>query len=380
MLKASEEHWYVMDSENGEPKGEQMPPEVKSKEDAEAWAKANNAGHWHRKLEKRIQRIIVGKKLIEETPNPHGEDAEGNPVLPLIALRHQRTRTSYPMSPTAYAVDVNVEKNKRRSQFILASSMSISSPIVEPANSVKWIGDPGSPKSRVVVSKNAPFQPSRMQSGAMDIGRFIDLEQLADKDIDDQYDLHDVMRGKIPAGEGTVAARTVLALQDMGGMMSKPFLRALESCLVRLAKVNIGLALKHWPREMWERLIEEDEMESWTPNGRFTGIDDPSLTPESKIGITQKWLQALERIRPQDPALPPGLTLLDLDVKVIAGSSLPTNRIAKGQMAMEFVQAGIYDPQAALEYIDDPAKDRIIERLKAQQEQMAAMGAQPPTK
>lgn len=374
IIKTVEEHWYIRQGENGQVETAQMGNEIKNKKQAEEFAFVNNAEHWHRKLEKRFQRIIVGKKLIEETPNPYGEDAEGNPVIPLISLRHQRTRTSYPMSPTAYAVDVNVEKNKRRSQFILASSQNINSPIIEPANSVKWVGTPGTPGSRAIVSKNAPFQPMRMQSGALDIGQFVNLEQLADKDIDDQYDISDVLRGKIPEGQTNIAARTVMALQDMGGMMSKPFLRALESSLVRLAKLNICLALKHWPRDMWERLIEEDEMESWTPDGRFTGIDDPALTPESKMKITQDWLMALEKIRPQDPAQPPGVTLLDLDVKMIAGSSLPTNRIAKGQMAIEFMQAGIYDAQAALEYVDDPGKDKIIERLKAQQEQMAAMG------
>jgi hypothetical protein len=42
-------------------------------------------------------------------------------------------------------------------------------------------------------------------------------------------------------------------------------------------------------------------------------------------------------------------------------------------MAIEYVKAGIYDAEAALEYVDDPNKDKIIPRMKAKQEAEARM-------
>lgn len=378
MLKKVKEHWIIKDGPEGQPTAERMQiEEGKGAKDAEAAAEAQGGKYWPRRLEKRYQRIIVGKKLVSEIVNPHGEDSDGDPVLGLIPIPHQRTRTSYPMSPTNYAQPINKEKNKRRAQFIYAASQNINSPIIEPAGKVKWEGTPGTPGSRVKVEASAAFVPTRLQSGALDINRFVELEQLADQDIDDQYDLHDVMRGKIPPGQDNMAGRTVLALQDLGGMMSKPFLRKLESALIKLGKINIALILRHWPREMWERLLEDDEKPPSDAPEAAGGEDDPQIQEM----VAQKYLEALEKIRPADPTLPAGISLIDLDVRIVAGSSMPTSRMAKEQLAIEKVTAGIYDAQAALEYSDDPQKDKVVARLKQQQQLAAQQGVfQPPGK
>jgi hypothetical protein len=269
------------------------------------------------------------------------------------------------MSPTNYAVPLNKEKIKRRAQFIYAASQNVNAPIVEPAGKTNWKGPPGTPGSRVEVDNNAAFIPTRLQPGSIDIHKFVELEQLADADIDDQYDLHDVMRGKIPEGSGNIAGRTVIALQDLGGMMSKPFLRKLESALIKLGKIDMALILRHWPREMWERLLEDDEKPPDGTKEALAGDDeDPDEIQEM---VAAKFQDALEKIRPLDPTQPPGLSLIDLDVKVTAGSSMPTHRMAKEQVAIEKVAAGIYDAEAALEYADDPLKDKVIARLKKQQ-------------
>ncbi|MFX0114194.1 MAG: hypothetical protein ACFFB3_06575 [Candidatus Hodarchaeota archaeon] len=321
------------------------------------------------KIEKVYHRIIVGKKLVEENINPLGEDADGDPIWQIIPLMHDRIRKAYPMSPTNYAVSLNKEKNKRRAQFIYMVSQNANSPIVEPSGKTKWTGNPGTPGSRLMVEAGATFSPYRMPGGTLDATRFIELEKTGDQEIDDQYDMQDVMRGKMPPGKSDMSGRLILALQDMGGMMSKPFLRTLESALVRLAKVNIAMALKYWPRYMWERLIEPDEIDTWTP-------DKPGVEQEQEPNtdeIRRKWLNALEMVRPGDPNKEPNISIMDFDVKVMAGSSMPTNRIAKGQMAIEYVKAGIYDAEAALEYVDDPNKDKIIPRMKAKEETQARM-------
>lgn len=321
------------------------------------------------KIEKIYHRIIVGKKLVEENINPLGEDADGDPIWQIIPLMHDRVRKAYPMSPTNYAVPLNKEKNKRRAQFIYMVSQNANSPIVEPSGKCKWTGNPGTPGSRLMVEGGATFSPYRMPGGTLDATRFIELERICDQEIDDQYDMQDVMRGKMPPGKSDMSGRLVLALQDMGGMMSKPFLRALESAIVKLAKVNIAMAIRYWPRHIWERLIEPDELDSWTP-------DKPGVEQEQEPNtdeIRRKWLNALEMVRPADPNKEPNISVMDFDVKVMAGSSMPTNRIAKGQMAIEYVKAGIYDAEAALEYVDDPNKDKIIPRMKAKEEAQVRM-------
>lgn len=376
LLKTRKEDWLITMGEGAGAEPTSAPIELtpKEKKAAEPGEKLRDGIYWPRTMTKRVQRIVVGQKMIEEHENPYGEDRDGNPIVRLIALKHQKTRTAYAMSPTFYALPINRDKNKRRMQFALAISHNVNTVIVEPAGQVKWEGTPGTPGSRVKVDANAAFEPHRMAGGTADTTRFLELESIDSDDIYNIYDMQDVMRGKMPKGTDP-SGRAVLALQDRGGMMSKPFLRSLEASLVRFGKVIVALMLKHWPRYMWENLVEDDEMKRWTPQGVLQwkephGPDEEEA--EQMEEIHNKWMDAIERVRPQDPEKK-GITLIDLDVKMTAGSSLASNRVGKMSVAIDLKKEEIYDAEAALKYIDDPEKDNIIRRLKEREEKMAEM-------
>jgi hypothetical protein len=116
----------------------------------------------------------------------------------------------------------------------------------------------------------------------------------------------------------------------------------------------------------------EEEQEPPNPMDMMNG-NPPPTKKQPNPEIEQKWRDALDLIRPADPTAPPGISLLDVDVRVAAGSTMPTNRLSRAALAMDMVKIGIYDPQAALEYLDDPKKDQIVARLEAkQQAQMQA--------
>ena len=320
---------------------------------------------WRKKIERREKLVIVGSRLISSEMNPQGVDADGEPIMELIPLAHNRTVTSYPTCPSFTALPINREKNKRRSQFIHSVSMDVNSPIVRDDNS-RWEGERGTAGSDLVIDKNTTIKPYRLAAGGMNMSLFIALEKTADQDIDDEYDLHDIMRGRVPPGQKEWSGRAVLALQDMGGMMSKPFLRRLESALVKLGKANIVGILDNWTRRQWERLLEPDEMRKPAPG--IEAPPDQELSPEDQNEQVAKWEAALDKIRPKNPMEPPGISLLDLDVRVAAGSSLPTNRIARADFALSMADRGVYDTEAVLEYIDDPNKDKIVVRQKARQQ------------
>jgi len=389
MLKTVRENWIVQFGDDG--KGSdpievrKMEPEEyteiekrlkaeKQKIDPEGMTEVepNKLYLWKRTLEKREQRVIVGKKLIEKSENPYGVDADGNPIIPIIARKHDRTLNGYPTCPTFKALPWAKEKSKARMQYNFAVSHMTSAPIREPIG-CKWIGNPGSPDSRVIVPKDAAFPPDRMSPGSMDVGLMLQREQAADADIQDIYDLQDVMIGKNPAGNEKMAWRAVWALQEAGGTMSQPHIRKVESAITQLGKTVIAIAIRHWPRQQWERLLEEDEWSRWMPEedkGRLEkesadqgGEFDIEKEPDVQEQIRQKWGRALELIETEK------VDLLKYDVSIHAGSSMPTNRMMKQQIAMDMVSAGIYDQQAALEYVDDPKKDEITARTKAMQQQ-----------
>jgi len=388
LLKVEKEDWVIFHEEGSiQPEAARINLEKGQKvadvvADLESKKDVIFAKHWPRMVEKRYLRIIVGKKLItqledgkevKERENPYGTDSDGDPVIPIIALTGQRTRNAYCTSPTFYAKDINKALCKREAQFLFAASQGLNAPIVR-TDDAKWKGEAGVAGSELIISKQTAIMPYRLSPENTDLSKLSFLIQEDKEFIDDQYDLHDVMRGKIPKGMETASGRLVLALQDMGGTMSKPALRALESALVRLSKVNIAIVLQNWPRYMWMRLLEEDEWETLRPDQEGKeplGEEEQPPVDEEKEKTRERWLEAMEKIRPSDPTAPPGISLIDLDVKLTAGSSMPTNRMAKYQVALEAFKANLYDRKAALEYSDDPKAKEISERMAKSDQMMA---------
>lgn len=367
LLKRVKEYWAVVQEDDGDPKPQRIG--TRKPTDEETAAIPGFVKLWPRQVEKRVQRVIVGRKLLEENENPYGVDADGDPVVRIIGLKHDRTRTAYPSCPTTKALPLNREKCKRRGQMIFAAAKSIhGTPVMD--ENARWMGPdnqpgtPGHPLSWIKISKNTAIAPFMLQSANMDVERYAILEDKSDREIDDAYDMHDVMRGQLPKGQGQTAGRTVLALQDMGSLMSKPFLRSEEAALVRVAKVVIALVLMHWPRYMWQRLLDEDEkMKAPEGETKPQDIEEGSTEEQDyKQFIAQQWEDALNRIKPEDGE-ESGISMIDIDVNMTAGSSSPTNRIARSEVALENVKAGIYDRKAFLDYTDDPMVDEIENRM-----------------
>ena len=329
-------------------------------------------------VEVREHLVIVGKKLISKKINPFGTDGDGDPILRFHPLACWRGLKGYPTCPTTFARPINQESSKRRIQAIYAASQNNNSPIVEPDGMVKWTGNPGSPASRAKVDPKAPFNVTRIPSGGAEVVKYMELEAVAKEEINDMYDAPDVMRGKIPKGDPS--GRVVLALQDTAGTMSKPFMRTFESTTESMGKSILAIIFKHWQRDMWERLIEEEELYTFIPEKmQSEDLPDPKKPEGEKLQkqINRNWMDALDKVCPQDPQADKAVSMLDIDIKIAAGSSMPTNRMARRADAVDMVKAGIYDAQAALEYIDDPKAKEIAKRVKEAQEANALqkMGA-----
>jgi hypothetical protein len=314
---------------------------------------------WKRRVEKRIQRIVIGKKLISEEENPLGVDSDGESILSIITLPHDRTLSGYPTCPTTRAFEISRSRNKRRMQSIYVVSKNMDAPIVM-TQSAKWVKDDVH-GDWIEAAKDSPFPPTRLLPGTTS-AELAGMEQRDKEDISDEYDMPDVFRGKMAQGQGDLAGRTVLALQESVGIMAQPFTLSVESSMERLGKAVAALMLKTWPKSMWMRLIEPDELKSWQPEKeKQVDAEGQPIQPQPDK-VQQRWMDAIARITGEDGGEP--MSMIDLDVKVVAGSTQPTNRMAKSGVAMEFVKAGIYDPEAALTYVDDPMKDEVIERME----------------
>jgi hypothetical protein len=234
----------------------------------------------------------------------------------------------------------------------------------------KWETDPKYGDS-LKVPKDSPFPPSRLLPGTTS-SELMAMEQRDEVALNDEFDMQEVMKGKLPPGVDS--GKLVIALQDQAGMMSTPFLGVVESTIEKTAKVIFSLMLRHWPRQMWERLIDSEEVQNWQPEkDKQINPQTGETVPPDPNDIQAKWIAAVDQVRPADITKDPPIDLEGLHIKIVAGSTTPTNRMAKRLDAMEMVKAGIYPPEIALDYIDDPNADKakiLLQQEKQQQMQM----------
>jgi hypothetical protein len=332
------------------------------------------------KVEIRVHRLIVGKKLIkqknekgeelDEIENPYGEDPDGDPVLKLNLLKHSNTKTAYPTCPTTFALPINREKNKRRSQHIYLTS-KLNHPVIKEKGEVKWIGKAGGLGARVKLGQTGDVEYMQGQVATQD---FLIHDRQCDNDIDDQYDTPDVIRGKNPPNANDQSGRAIANLQDFAGVMSAPFIRKYEAFVVRIGRSTLSAMLKYWKRHQWEALIDETDWKTWLPDEQRIQLKQQSqgetdLQPNEQY-VKKQWTDALNRICPIEDE--PDIDIMDIDIKVTAGSSMPTSRIAKNAEALEKVKMGLLDPETYWEQTDDSLKDKVIPRLKQQAQAKSA--------
>lgn len=340
----------------------------------------------------RDQIIIVGKKIIEENENPYGEDPDGDPIQKINLLGHSLTDSAYPTCPTTFALPLNREKNKRKSQHVYATSIMNNPVIVEPANSTKWEGKPGTAGSRVMVDKNAGFPPQYLLGG-VNTQDFMSYDIQLSKDIQDQYDTPDVVLGRAPVNRKDSSGKAIAYLQDLAGVMSKPFISKLEEFLERIGRANLAIMLQNWKRHQWEALLDEKDWEEWVPEDEKAAIEaqgmpqigpdgmpmpQDQMQPQKPKGpsgeeIRARWMEAIDLLAPIEGE--PNIDIMDFHIKVQAGSSMPTNRMAKQAEALEQVREGLLDPETYWEQTDSTLKDKVVPRLKTMNAMLAQQGA-----
>jgi hypothetical protein len=355
---------------------------------------------WPREMQRRELVIIVGKKIIPQwhdekeqdtVMNPWGEDAHGYPVLPLIPIPGQRTRKAHHTAPSTIALPIQRSLNKREAQYLYAMTATLNSPLYHGAKTqlLDAQGNPANaatPGTRLVMGKDETISPGRVPPGTVDLSQVAMRIQEDKTHINEIYDMHDVMKGKSPGGPGVdpPSGKAILALQDFGTLMSSPFLWTVENGLAMLGKAILAMILITWPRSMWERLLEDEEMGEPPDGAKLPqelqarpnpDIPGDVIQPDKQQVANysqQRYAAALDMISPPEGSDAEPIQMVDIDIQVAAGSSLPTNRMARLSTAIEMFKAGLYDHAAALEYADDPKAKEISERMKQAMEQQAA--------
>jgi len=294
-------------------------------------------------------KLIAGKKIVIQTTNPYGLNQLGEPVDPAIEIVNIPIGETYPRGNMYYAIWPLKEISKRRGQSIAVVAATTGSPIVAKKSTVniaEWQKKLSKPREVLEWDGEPEDKPSPLYTNLPDLSRVFVLEQRAESDLNDVFNLTPILKGETETGR--MSGRLAAMLKEFGMEGNSYLITALEEAYRKLGVCLIVMALREWPFHYWERLIEDEDRQK-DEQGNVTA----QVLPE--------FIKALELIKTKD------VSIIDYDIGIRSGSSLPANRMARLDMALELAKEpvhpdAIYDAEAVLDYLDDPQAGQVLKR------------------
>lgn len=291
--------------------------------------------------------LVCGKKIIEDKTNPYKVDSQKEPIDPIITLRNIDIGEVYSRGNMYFATGPLQEIAKRRGQSIAVVAATIGSPItVDDAKVIldheKWRTGVTKPKEILhYKSIEGEGKPEALYQNIPDLSRVFQLEDRALQDLNDCFNLSsEVMRGE--SGSSRMSGRLAGMLKDFGMEGNSYLLTAVEEVLRKLGVCLISMAINEWPMRYWEALLEEEDKD-----------DKGQILPE--------YVEALAKLERKE------ISIIDLDIGIRSGSSLPTSRMESLEVSIELAttpvpDSAVYDVEAVLNKIDDPEAQEVLKR------------------
>lgn len=257
----------------------------------------------------------------EGFPFKHGD-------YPFTKFSHIPTGEFYADSVINDLIDPQKEYNRTRGQIIEAKNRMAKPQLVAPQGSVNPASITTQP-GQVIFYKHgmAPPQPLPLQP----LPSYV-LQEL-DRTINDMEDIssqHEISRGQAP--NGVTAATAISYLQERDDSPLAATYQSIEQGWEKLAKHTLSNVNQFWETP---RIISG------------TGIDG------FYDAITLKGSEIAS----------------GMDIRIEAGSALPTSKAAKQAFLMDCMKMGFIDPNKGLSMMDMGGVDKLYDELKADERQ-----------
>jgi len=254
-------------------------------------------------------------------PFAHGD-------YPFTKFSHIPTGEFYSDSVINDLIDPQKEYNRTRGQIIEAKNRMAKPQLVAPQGSVNPASITTQP-GQVIFYKHgmAPPQPLPLQP----LPSYV-LQEL-DRTVNDMEDIssqHEISRGQAP--NGVTAATAISYLQEKDDSPLTATYQSIEQGWEKLAKHTLSNVNQFWETP---RIVSG------------TGIDgfyDEITLKGSEIAT-------------------------GMDIRIEAGSALPTSKAAKQAFIMDCMKMGFIDPNKGLSMMDMGGLDKLYDELKADERQ-----------
>lgn len=302
------------------------------------------------------------------------EDRDGNPVcrLRLQSARVDRDNKRY--GPVRHQIPRQDAINKRHSKALhLLSVRQVITEVGAVENIDEARREVAKPDGVVVVNPGMRFdieQTADLANGQLKLLEFATQEMQTSGP-------NASMMGN---DSRELSGRAIIAQQAGGVMQNEPMADALRYWARDVYEVCWMAIRKYWTSEKWVRVTDDLGSIRWVGINRQVTLRDEiaGMEPEQQ----QNAMRMLQLV-PNDPRLDQvirtenDISDLDVDITVEEGNTSPTIAAEQFQtlVQMSSIQPGLIPGDVLIAASSLPNKQQLLDRMKAHQEQQAAMAA-----
>ena len=261
-------------------------------------------------------------------------------IYPVVPVPNIWTNTPYPMS--------DVRKNKAFQRF-LNKTVSLITSHAQASAGLKLLVPQGSVSDieelerdwanpNATIEYDPSFGEPHFPSPQPLSGSILTLPKMIEGYIDLNVGIFEMMQGQSEAAPRTYSA--TMMMENVGQRRSKSKLRDIEGSMKRLGQVLYNMARQHYRFKKTFRIVQpNNDINEYTVNKRL--YDDKTNE-----------LQKIEN----------DITVGQFDIRILGGSTLPSNKYGEFQLYMEAYQAGLIDRVEALKKTEIFDKQGVLQR------------------
>ena len=274
-------------------------------------------------------------------------------IYPIVPFTNIWTNTPYPKSDVNKVKDSQRLLNKLFSLTLSHAQSAAGLKLLVPEGSVDNIGqlekDWANPNA--VIEYNPEFGDPHFPQPAPLATEFYYLIDRVEKYIDLNFGIPELLQGFKESAPESV--RGTMLLSEMGESRGKSKLRDIEASLAKVGQVVYNLAKDHYKFPKTFRIVQpNNDITEFSVNMRlYDDKQNELMTIDNDISIGKH------------------------DVRIISGSTLPSNKVAEYNMYLEAYKLGLVDDVEVLKKSEIFDKQGVLQR-KGQMAQMQQYIAQ----
>jgi len=273
-------------------------------------------------------------------------------IYPIIPIPNIWTNTPYPKSDVNKVKDMQRLLNKLFSLALSHAQTAAGLKLMIPQGSVEDLSqiekDWANPNA--VIEYDPSYGEPHLAQPQPLSGEFYALINQVERYIDLNFGVPELLQGFKSGATDSVRGTMLLAQMGEGRGASK--LRDIEMSLQQLGKVIYQMSKSHYTYEKSFRIVQpNNDITEFTVNNRM--YDDK-----------RKELLTIQN----------DITSGQFDVRIMSGSTMPSNKYAEYQMYMEAYQLGLIDKVEALKKTEIYDKEGVLQRTGEVQRLQSIIG------